>query len=85
MSTYEIVEDILEFAKIKENYEDLILMLIDSDMLDSDTLEILLISKLIDLDDEIILMERVMDIFSILISVPDSVLRPYQQHFITEL
>ena len=60
-------------------------MLIDSDMLDSDTLEILLISKLIDLDDEIILMERVMDIFSILISAPDSVLRPYQQHFITEL
>ena len=85
MCSYELVEDILEFGKTKENYEDLILMLIDSESLDSDTLEILLMSKLMDIEEEPVLMERVMDIFSILMNAPDSVLRPYQQHFITEL
>ena len=85
MCCFEIVEDMLTIWKIKENRDNLLLILLDSDSLEYDDIQVLMMTKLIDIDNECILMEKVMEIFGTLIDAPDSVLRPYQQHFITEL
>jgi len=47
-------------------------------------IERILMSKLCEIEDETLLMQKIVNIFYILQSTPDSVLRPYQQHFVTD-
>ena len=77
MACYGIVQDILSLHLMKENSENLLLALLDIDSSDTDSLdlEILLIRMISDLDDEVSLMEKITNIFNVLISTPDIVLR----------
>ena len=84
MCVYEIVQDILELSVIKENYKNLVLVLLQCDCLESEDVEIVLMTKLRSIESESLLMLKVIEIFDAVISTPDSVLRPYQQHFVTE-
>ena len=87
MSCYEIVFDILCLCKIKEDRDNLLLSLLDCDSVEFDSsedIEVVLMTKISEIDEECNLMHQVMHIFDALIAAPDSVLRPYQQHFITE-
>jgi len=86
MTCYGIVHDILSLHVIKADNDILLLALLDEDTTDSSTdfEMLLLLRKLCDIDSECDLMAKILDIFHALISAPDSLLRPYQQHFVTE-
>jgi len=87
MSCYEVIEDILCLYKWKEDsdYRHLLFMLdIDFEDFDSMDIEVILMTKLVEIDDESVLMGKIIEIYNELLLTPDSVLRPYQQHFTTE-
>ena len=71
--------------KEDRDYIHILLMLnIDFDEFDDGDIEIVLMSKLSQIDEESVLIKRVIEIVNLLLLTPDSVLRPYQQHFVTE-
>ena len=87
MSCYEVIEDILCLYKCKEDsdYRHLLFMLdIDFEDFDSMDIEVILMTKLGEIDDESVLMGKIIEIYNELLLTPDSILRPYQQHFTTE-
>ena len=80
MCCYNIVLDIMGVQAVKEDINNLLLLLMIDDEVADETLE----AELSGLEDEQTLMMKIIDIFNALITAPDSVLRPYQQHFVTE-
>ena len=76
MACYSIVHDVLSLHVTKEDNDTLLLSLLDVDGSDTTLdIEVLLIRKISDLDNECDLMVKVLDIFQTLVSAPDSVLR----------
>ena len=87
IAVYSVLEDLLSIYKLKQDQDyHQLLLLIDiefEDFIDSDDIEILLLSKLCEIEDEATLMSKVIEVINVLAATPDSVLRPYQQPFIT--
>ena len=87
IACYHVLEDLLGIYKLKQNQDHIqLLLLIDIDFEDfseSDDIEILLLSKLCEIEDEATLMSKVIEVINVLAATPDSILRPYQQPFIT--
>ena len=84
MCCYNIVLELMGVQAVKEDINNLLLLLIIDDEVADETLEGILLAELSGLEDEQTLMMKIIDIFNALITAPDSVLRPYQQHFVTE-
>ena len=87
IACYHVLEDLLGIYKLKQNQDHIqLLLLIDIDFEDfseSDDIEILLLSKHCEIEDEATLMSKVIEVINVLAAIPDSILRPYQQPFIT--
>ena len=87
IAVYSVLEDLLSIYKLKQDqdYHQLLLLInIEfEDFSDSDNIEILLLKKLCEIEDEATLMSKVIEVINVLAATPDSVLRPYQQPFIT--
>ena len=86
MSAYEVVDDLLCLYNTKEDHDSLLLLLLETDDTDSyyDTIDLILAARMSEIEDEDLLMTKVIDFFQSVIEAPDRVFRPYQQHFITE-
>ena len=83
IACFQILEDLLDILKAQENSDDVaMLSLIDLDFEDQ-SIEIYLLTKLVEIEDEAELMSKVIEVINVLSSTPGSVLRPYQQPFIT--
>ena len=53
-------------------------------LIPNDTIDVILAARMSEIEDEDLLMTKVIDFFQSVIEAPDRVFRPYQQHFITE-
>ena len=87
MCCFEVVQDICGLCLLKEfSDNNLFLAMLDIDFEDFDSMDIefILMTKLVEIDDESVLMGKIIEIYNELLLTPDSVLRPYQQHFTTE-
>ena len=84
MNCYEFVWDILELLTLKELSEISLLLLLDSDYSETEDINFLLLSKLRNVENEEELIMKVHRMFEVVISAPETVLRPYHQHFVTE-
>lgn len=84
MNCYEVVRDILELSTLKEISDISLLLLLDSDCTETEDIDFLLLSKLQNIQSEEELVREVHRIFEVITSAPETVLRPYQQHFVTE-
>ena len=86
MTCYGLVEELLHMYSVREALDNAILAsLLNCDTLDfeEDLFETILLSKICELDEEYEVMKRVIATVNYLLSTPDAILRPYQQHFVT--
>lgn len=88
MAAFQVIEDIVCLIKSKEIIDyNLFLAVLDIEMEDGFNeidLPTVLMLKLCDMEDETLLVSKVVDMYNLLESTPESVLRPYNQPFVTE-
>ena len=78
MSAYEVVQYILSILKLKEDRDTLLLSLLldcDAGPADPDDIDVILMTTLGQIDEESLIMAKVVELFSAFIDAPDSIIR----------
>ena len=84
-----LVEDIAHINSTRE-YNDLFHILAmlcldyEDEEMDDEIIEMIIVSKICESDEEEKIIRKAMDTVNLLLATPNSILRPYQQHFVTE-
>ena len=86
MTCFDLFADLIYLQLLKENRDYLnIITMLNMDIEENeDDFEIILMSSLCDIDEESVIINKVIEIVNVLLATPDSILRPYQQRYVTE-
>ena len=86
MTCFDLFADLIYLQLLKENRDYLnIITMLNMDIEESeDDFEIILMSSICDIDEESVIINKVIEIVNVLLATPDSILRPYQQRYVTE-